>query len=366
VFNPADHEDENTGDQKQTAPPPPFDPSKHEKSVPSVSPPAFNPEDHFDGPIPLDENGYPVFDPPPFMSSDEEDEDFISTPPAGGPPGMGGSGWSSSPPSDLELIRGLEAKLRNELSANEKLTAELAEERAKLAKTEASLKHVMAGTESKNVELLKLKKENKQLAASNAELTAKNEALLKEKEEGKGKGNGDSGGTSEEAETAKRKCTDLEAMNEQLQKELAQLKAELKEAKAKAAKPAEEAKEPGYDPNSDWVRKKDQKTGRTYYANTKLKLTSWRMPDAGWRHPPKLAAAAKTIKAAAALKKAVSPNKPKGPVNPADSMTEEQRAKLEWVRKHDKKTGRFYYVNSKLRKNQWSPPAEGWRDVSGL
>ena len=35
-----------------------------------------------------------------------------------------------------------------------------------------------------------------------------------------------------------------------------------------------------------------------------------------------------------------------------------------WVRKRDKRTGRFYYVNFTSKKTRWKEPDEGWRDDS--
>jgi hypothetical protein len=88
---------------------------------------------------------------------------------------------------------------------------------------------------------------------------------------------------------------------------------------------------------SDWVEKVDPKSGKTYYANTATKETSWKKPD-GYvpTHPP--AAPAPTSSSA-------SNSPPPPPTSTAD-----------WIEKTDPKSGKAYYVNTKTKETSWTKP----------
>jgi myosin-7 len=103
---------------------------------------------------------------------------------------------------------------------------------------------------------------------------------------------------------------------------------------------------PETNPNHPWIKKKDPKSGRTYYRNTVAKKSSWVKPD-GWVDQEEKESAKKETKAAAATDAS-------GAAASDDSVDPNDNPKF-WQEKKAK-DGRVYYVNKKSQKRQWKKP----------
>ena len=133
---------------------------------------------------------------------------------------------------------------------------------------------------------------------------------------------------------------------------------------------AETASKRGRRQSSPWLRKRDNRSQRFFYANTETRKTVWIEPVEGWRE----AKAAKqpttsspAIKTVPRVQPDVVPggrerdskcNQFKAVASVTSPVKRGRRPGSPWIRKYDPKSKRHFYANMKTRQTVWKEPAE--------